>query len=105
MFLAKLAGLRHSLRLIFFGGLCVVAVISFGVSFALSVASAASGARFFVALNSLATASAVQKYALVEAVIILSARRRRYSAILLETFLGSVSFRYVRQRAFANVQV
>jgi hypothetical protein len=91
MFLVKLAGLQHSLRLISFWGLCVVAVITFGVSFALSIASAAPGARFFVALHSVATASAVQKYALAEAVIILSTRRRRYSAILLETFLGLVS--------------
>ena len=106
MFLAKLAKLQPSLRLILFWGLCVVAVISFGVTFALSIVSAVSSARFFVALYSVATASAVQKYTLLEAVIILSTRRRRYSAILLETFLGSVPFCYIGgQRAFVNVQV
>ena len=106
MFLAGLAKLQHSLRLVLFWSLCVVAVISFGVSFALSIAPAVSGARFFVALHSVATASAVQKYALVEAVITLSTRRRRYSAILLETFLRSVPFCYIGgQRAFVNVKV
>jgi flagellar motor component MotA len=89
-FLMEPVRLQHLVKLTSFWGLCATAAISFGVSFMLDVTSAAPIARFFVALFSVATASAVQKYALVETVILLSSRRRQYSAILLETFLGSV---------------
>src|SRR5687767_7457212 len=89
------APLRDSLRLIPFWGLCVVAAVSSGVSFALFVASASPGPRFLVALLATSTASAVQKYALAGVVGMLQNRHHLRSAVLLSVCLRFVPFPFL----------
>ncbi|PSN59171.1 hypothetical protein BS50DRAFT_594890 [Corynespora cassiicola Philippines] len=76
-------------RLLPFWCLCIIAVVAFGVTFVLSLTSVEPVVKFFIALLSTAIAATVQRFALAEAVVILSHRNRTRSAVLLEAILGN----------------
>lgn len=73
-----------SQRLLLFWACFSLAVVSFGVSLVLFVASATPKVRFVCALISLASTAAIQRYTLLEAVVRLSHRENQLIAVLLE---------------------
>jgi hypothetical protein len=73
--------------LTFFWCFCVTAAIAFVISSALSMLSASSTVRIVFALSAITTTTAVQKFIVLELVVILLRRKRSICAIVLEAIL------------------
>ncbi|KAL5378637.1 hypothetical protein PMIN02_011177 [Paraphaeosphaeria minitans] len=85
-----LRSLRHApAQLPSFWCLCFIAVVSFIASSALFITSATSTTRFLFALLALLTTAAVQKFTVLELVVILLARKRASCAIIFEALLSN----------------
>lgn len=67
--------------------LCLVAFLSFGTSSLLYWMSAGSAVRFVAALFAMNMTAAVQKFIVLELVVVLLKRKRPTSAVVLETIL------------------
>ena len=67
--------------------LCLVAFVSFATSSMLYWMSARSAVRFVTALCAVLVTTAVQKFVVLELVVILLRRKRETSSVVLETTL------------------
>lgn len=67
--------------------LCLITVVAFVTSFALSIASANATAQLFFALLAILTTTAMQKFTVLELVVILLYRQRPGYAMILEALL------------------